>query len=106
MLRFTALLAALALATPAVAGTYTGKPVAPVADQRIIARDIVWNCGPDACQGSTDECRPLVLCQSLAKKAGRLSSFIANGRAFAVQELDKCNGAAPQGPASALAKAD
>jgi hypothetical protein len=106
MLRSIALVAAIALAGPAVAGSYTGKPVAPAVDKRIIARDIVWNCGPDACQGSTDESRPLVLCQSLAKKAGRLSTFIANGRAFAVQELDKCNDAAPEGPAPALAKAE
>jgi hypothetical protein len=106
MLRSIALLAAVALASPAAAGTYTGKPVAPVADQRIIGRDIIWNCGPDACQGSTDESRPLVLCQSLAKKAGRLSSFIANGRAFAGQDLDKCNSVAPNGPSTSLAEAE
>ena len=100
-----ALFAALTVAAPAAAATYSAKPVAPVSQGRIIARDIVWNCGPDACQGSTEESRPQVLCQSLAKRTGRLSSFIANGHAFAPAELDKCNGAAPGGPAPALAEA-
>lgn len=105
MSRSLAFLAALALAGPAAAGTYTAKPLAPVAETRIIARDIVWNCGPDACQGATEESRPLVLCQSLAKRAGRLSSFIANGRAFAPAQLDKCNSSASDGPAPVLANA-
>lgn len=105
MLRFAALLAAAAIAGPAMAATYSAKPVAAVAERRIIARDIVWTCGPDACQGSTESSRPLVLCQSLAKKAGRLSSFIANGRALSAGELDKCNAYAPTGPAPALAEA-
>jgi hypothetical protein len=98
-----ALFAAMALASPAVAGTYMAKPIAPVAKDRIIARDIVWNCGPDACQGSTEESRPLVLCQSLAKRAGRLSTFVANGRAFGAAELNRCNSAAPSGSEPALA---
>lgn len=106
MLRIAALLAAAAIAGPALAATYSAKPVAAVAETRIVARDIVWNCGPDACQGSTESSRPLVLCQSLAKKAGRLSSFIANGRALSAAELDKCNSFAPAGPDAALADAN
>ncbi len=103
MLRPLFALAAIALtAAPAIAGTYSAKSAVP-ASGRFIARDITWNCGPDACQGSTDESRPAVLCQSLAKRAGRIESFIANGRAFTPAELDKCNASAKGEKASSLA---
>jgi hypothetical protein len=105
MSRILALLAAVAVAVPASAANYAGKPAAPVSEARIVARDIVWNCGPDSCQGSTEESRPLVLCQSLAKKAGRLSSFVVNGRAIADGDLAKCNAAAPQSSQPAVAEA-
>ena len=44
-----------------------------------------------AASGSTDTSRPLVICQDLAKRAGRLESFVADGRALGAAELDKCN---------------
>ena len=89
-------------AAPAAAATYSARLIAP-ATQRFIARDIVWNCGPAACQGATDESRPAVLCQSLAKRAGRIESFIVDGRAFGSAELGRCNAAAKGAPAEALA---
>ena len=101
-----ALITAAFVASPALAGSYSAKPIAPVGAKRIITRDIVWNCGPAACQGATDESRPLVLCQSLAKRAGRLESFLADGRAFAPAELDRCNSAARDGANPAVARAD
>jgi hypothetical protein len=97
MTRTFALLAAVAIAAPASAATYTGKLATPVSEARIVARDIVWNCGAGSCRGSTEESRPQVLCQSLAKKAGKLESFTVNGAAFAAADLDKCNAVAPQG---------
>jgi hypothetical protein len=97
-----ALAAASAAAVPAAAATYSAKP-GQSASQRIIARDITWQCGPAACQGSTAESRPLVLCQSLAKRAGRIESFLVDGRAFSSTELDRCNASAKGGPAPALA---
>jgi hypothetical protein len=103
MLRPLFALAAIVLtAAPAVAATYSAKTTAP-ASGRYITRDITWNCGPDACQGSTEESRPAVLCQSLAKRAGRIDSFVANGRAFTAAELEKCNASAKGQKASALA---
>ena len=99
-----AIAAAALAATPAVAATYSAKLIAP-ATQRIIARDITWNCGPAACQGATEDSRPVVLCQSLAKRAGRVESFIVNGRAFGPADLDSCNTAARKDPAQALANA-
>lgn len=103
MLRALVILSAFGLAgAPAAATTYSAKPVVPTTE-RIIARDIVWNCGPAACQGSTEDSRPTVLCQSLAKKAGRIESFAVDGRAFAPAELDRCNAAARAKSDSALA---
>jgi hypothetical protein len=103
MLRPIFALSAFALAAaPAAAATYSAKPLTP-ASGRIIARDIAWTCGPDACQGSTEESRPVVLCQSLAKRAGRIENFLVDGRAFTAAELDRCNTAAKAQPTNALA---
>lgn len=106
MTRFAPLFVAAAafVAAPAVAATYSAKPVSQPEASRIIARDISWTCGPDACQGSTEESRPAVLCQGLAKRAGQLTSFVANGRAFAEAELAKCNLSAKGGGVSAPAQ--
>ena len=90
-------LSVLALtAAPAFGATYSAKLSAP-SDGRIIARDISWTCGVDGCRGSTEESRPQILCQGLAKRAGRLDSFSANGRAFGAAELAQCNASAKAG---------
>ena len=106
MTRTFIFLAALAAAVPATATSYVGTPTAPVSETRIVARDIVWTCDPSACQGSTESSRPQVLCQSLARQAGTLSSFVADDRAFADAELAKCNAAARGGSQPALAEAN
>ena len=97
-----AIAAAALTASPALAASYSAQLSAP-ATQRIIARDIVWNCGPAACQGASEESRPAVLCQSLAKRAGRIESFIVNGRAFAAAELERCNAVAKATTPASLA---
>jgi hypothetical protein len=103
MLRsFLALSAIAAITAPAAAATYSAKLAVPTT-QRIIAGDISWSCGADACQGATLESRPIVLCESLAKRAGKVESFIVDGRAFAASDLDKCNAAAKPVAAKALA---
>ena len=94
--------AAACVAVPSVAATYSAKPVVPTSE-RFIARDIIWTCGPAACHGATDEGRPAVLCQSLAKRAGRIETFAVDGRAFGPAELEKCNSAAKATASPALA---
>ena len=106
MTRLLALLAAAAVAAPATAGTYTARTAAPAKDAKIIARDIVWNCVGGACRGNTLQSRPQVLCQGLAKRAGRLSTFAVDGRAFNAAELDKCNARAPAAGDPALGQAN
>jgi hypothetical protein len=103
MLRSALLLSAIVLgAAPAVAASYSARLSVPTTE-RFIARDITWACGTDACQGSTQESRPVVLCQSLAKRAGKVDSFLVDGRAFTPAELDKCNAAAKAAAGKALA---
>ena len=98
-LLFLPLLAALAV--PAAGASYSAKPVVPTA-QQIIARDIVWACGSGACQGATAESRPAVICESLARRAGKLDTFLVDGRAFSSSELDKCNASAKPATGNAL----
>lgn len=106
MSRALAFLAILVVAAPAAAATYVGKPTTPATEAKFVSRDIIWNNANGSYQGSTNESRPLVLCQSLAKRAGRLESFTVNGRAFADADLAKCNAVAPQAAEPALAEAN
>jgi hypothetical protein len=93
---------AAATSIPASAATYSAKTLLPTSG-KLIARDIVWQCGPAACQGSTAESRPVVLCQALAKKAGRVESFVVDGHAFSSADLARCNASAKPTPTQALA---
>ena len=103
MLRPALLVSALAIAaTPAAAASYSAKLAAPTSG-RIVARDINWACGADACQGVTQESRPSVLCQALAKKVGKVESFLVDGRAFSETELAKCNASLKAETGKALA---
>lgn len=98
-------LAALVLgASPAVAATYAATTSAPAPAERIAARDILWTCASSTCTGSTENSRPVVLCESLAKKAGRIDSFLVNGREISTAELQRCNASAGDS-GSALANA-
>jgi hypothetical protein len=102
MLRRLLILSMIATAAPAAAANYSAKLTAPTSG-RIVARDINWACGAGACQGATAESRPAVLCEALAKRAGRLDSFAVDGRAFSSAQLDKCNTAVKAEPARAIA---
>lgn len=106
MNRIVPLIAALALAAPGAAATYSARPATAPTAKRIVAKDVVWSCAAESCSGRTDSSRPVVLCQALARQAGRIEAFAANGVALASEELAKCNSAAkaPTGPA--LAKAE
>ena len=100
MNRLVILAAAALFAAPAVAGTYTATPAAPASSAKVVARDIAWTYAGGAYTGRTAESRPLVLCQGLAKRVGRLNAFTADGRAFGPDELAKCNSFATGGSAA------
>lgn len=106
MARSLLALSALALvATPAAAANYTARPAAPPAESRIVVRDVLWACGPASCAGATANGRPLVVCQALAKKAGRIESFLVDGRPMGSAELERCNASAPADKGEAVADA-
>jgi len=93
MRRTFMLLSLLAVAGPALAANYSVR-LAGSANGHIVARDINWACSGGACEGSTNESRPAVLCQALAKRVGRVESFLVDGRTIGVTDLEKCNAAA------------
>ena len=96
------LLGVALVAAPAAASNYSATLASPTS-ARFIARDITWTCGAAACQGATGESRPLVLCQSLAKRAGRIESFLVDGRAMAAADLQRCNASAKAPAAQSVA---
>ena len=100
MIRSASILAAALLAAPAVAGSYSATPVSKGQSGQVVTRDVAWSFKGGAFVGSTDQSRPLVLCQALAKKVGVLASFTVDGRPLAAAELAKCNGRAPGGQAA------
>ena len=94
MLRPIAAFSALAfLAAPAAAATYSAT-TSSTAPAKVAARDVLWTCASGTCSGSTQNSRPLVLCQGLAKQAGPIESFTVNGRAISSGELQRCNASA------------
>ena len=107
MNRVAAFIAAASfLAAPAFAATYSARPVAAPAPAKIIGKDISWARDGDSYRGSTEASRPLILCQDLAKRAGRIESFVADGAALPADQLAKCNTAAKDGAPAELAKAN
>ena len=98
-------LAAFALAaSPAGAATYSAKTAAQAPADRIAARDILWTCASGACTGATVSSRPVVLCEGLAKEAGRIESFLVDGREISAADLQRCNASA-RATSSTLANA-
>ena len=103
MLRQTAILFALAaLAAPAAGADYSAK-LATALDGHVVARELNWTCAGGNCQGRTNESRPVVLCEALAKHAGKVESFLVDGRELAEAELAKCNASAKTDNVRALA---
>jgi hypothetical protein len=105
MLRpFLALSAFALAASPAAAATYSAKTTAPAA-AKIAARDVLWVCSSHTCTGTTPNSRPLVLCQGLAKQAGRIESFLVDGRDLSASDLERCNASAKADGKTAVANA-
>lgn len=105
MNRVAAFIAAASfLAGPAFAATYSAKPATAPGTAKIIGKDISWTRDGDTYRGSTDASRPVILCQDLAKHAGRIDSFVADGKELSADQLAKCNTAAKDGATAELAK--
>ena len=87
------LAAALApVAAGAASGSYYRAELAsPAPKAKFVARDVVWSCDGTNCVAGRGTSRPLIICASLAKEAGEVKSFTANGKAFEAEELARCN---------------
>jgi hypothetical protein len=59
MNRVAAFIAVATLAAPAIAGTYSAKPVAAPTSAKIIGKDISWARDGDTYRGSTEASRPV-----------------------------------------------
>ena len=103
MLRFALFLSAGALAAaPAGAATYNAK-LSGAVEGRLVAREINWTCAGGSCSGATNDSRPAVLCQALAKRAGRIDAFLIDGQPLGTAELSKCNSGAKAAAPKAVA---
>ena len=103
MIRSVFTLAALSvIAAPAAAANYSATLAHPIT-ARFITRDISWNCGPSACQAATDESRPLVLCESVARRAGQVETFLVDGSPLSAADLQRCNASARSQQAQSVA---
>jgi hypothetical protein len=80
-------------ATPAFAGApaYRLVPVTAAKASTVVARDVLWRCGPDGCTAGSATSRPAVVCATAVREVGAISSFTANGKDFSTEELAACN---------------
>ena len=91
MLR-TAILSLALVSSPAFAAGFQAETGSQPSQARFVARDSIWRCTGTTCVSTNDTAtRPAIVCAALARQVGTLRSFSANGRAFAVEELQACN---------------
>jgi len=85
--------AAVALASPAFADSWTAEPVQPAKMSGFVASSLIWNCDGAACRAvsETMDADELSECRGLAREVGPLSSFTGHKDAFAADRLAKCN---------------
>lgn len=71
---------------------YRAELAAPAPQARFVTRDIVWVCDGANCTAARGSSRPQIMCATLVKTAGPVTSFAAGGTALNEAELAKCNG--------------
>ena len=83
-----------ATASAAGGAYYRAELASPAPKSKFVARGIVWSCTGTDCVGARGTSRPLMMCSGLAKEAGEVKSFTADGKALEAEDLARCNGAA------------
>jgi hypothetical protein len=86
-----AALAGSAAVASAEVKEYRAELAAPASAQRLVVRDVVWNCGGGACVAAQTTSRAATDCSALAGHVGALRSFSVAGRPLGAGELEKCN---------------
>lgn len=80
-----------AFAQPETAGYYSATPVEAPTKTSLVTRDTVWKFQDGTFNAAKAPERELILCQLVAQRVGKLSSFSAGGAAFDADTLAKCN---------------
>jgi len=96
MLRSTLIsAAALALASPALAGTFIFETAAPVAEKRVIAESVVWTCEGTTCVGDLDRKKvSLRICKKIAKEVGEITALRNDKSELDAADLEACKASA------------
>jgi hypothetical protein len=81
----------VALAQPQGPGYYTATPVEAPTKTSLITRDTVWKFHDGAFNAAKAPERDIVLCQLVAQRVGKLTSFTVGGQALDADTLAKCN---------------
>ena len=88
-------MASAALTTPVFAADtaayYVATPVAAPARTTFIADGTVWKWNETAFTASKGSQREAIVCETIARRAGKLSAFTAAGQPFDADALAKCN---------------
>jgi len=83
-----------AAASAAGGAYYRAELASPAPNGKFVARGVVWSCTGTNCVGARGTSRPLIMCAGLAREAGQVKGFVADGKALEAEDLARCNGAA------------
>ena len=92
-----AAIAASALALAPVAafaqtsGYYTATPATAPSKNTIITSGTLWKCAEGVCGAAKSTQRDVIMCQMVAQRIGKLTSFSVAGAAFDEATMAKCN---------------
>lgn len=100
-----ALLASTGVSAQPSDGTYVATPVAAPAKATLMTRDTAWKLRDGAFVTVNAPYKDMAACQLVARSAGQLSGFSANGASFDEGKLAECNSKAKIAKVS-MAKAD
>ncbi len=100
-----ALLAAAGVSAQPSDGAYVATPVAAPTKNVLMTRDTAWNVRDGSFVTVNAPMRDMAACQLVARSAGQLSGFTANGQAFDAAQMEACNAKAKIAK-SQIAKAD
>lgn len=82
------------VAASAAGGAYYRAELAtPAAKDRFVSRGVVWTCTGTSCVAARGTSRPAIMCSTLAKDAGEVKAFVADGKPLEADALARCNGA-------------
>lgn len=75
----------------APAGYYQAVPATAPEAGKSVVRGLVWTCDGDACAAPQGTSRPAIICASVVRELGPITSFRAGDEQFDAEALAKCN---------------